>query len=395
MFIHVCSGVSLLLHGQPAEAQVSADEVYGRGESIAVGVDQRHDGHGGLAFRSLVAASHAVEVSLHAQEVSDLGVLGVARGRLHLSHHKLVLGTHSPDLSFAFFGLLFLDDIVLNLGQVNSKVSFEVFFTRTRTDSAAFGVGIGVVVGVATEAIAKLNFELHLQAEVDLFDSDLTVLVVDFRCCLSDFIGVVNSLFERSLHFREALVEAAADNDGVSISLVLTHLEIFLRLTDHQNVRVLEVFASPGDIKLSFNLVFSLNLGLLFYSAIFKADGGRSIRRNDEVEADLVVSIGEVSTFPVSYSLLGMDESVLLLLAILHSVAFLTLTFVVKDVKSDILFSLERHIQAVDVAASILITDLHVDLAVHLFARAIVRLLRLNDHPAFVCSPNVGLGVGP
>jgi len=128
-----------------------------------------------------VAASHAVEVSVHAQEISDLCVLGVAGGRLHLTHHKLVLGTHSPNALFACFSLLFFDDIVLDLGQVNSEVSFEVFLSSSGTDSTASSVSIFVAEDFAMHAMTSLNFDYHLKAELDLFDSELTVLVVDFR----------------------------------------------------------------------------------------------------------------------------------------------------------------------------------------------------------------------
>lgn len=73
-------------------------------------------------------------------------------------------------------------------------------------------------------------------------------MVVDFGCCYSYFVGVVDSLLEFSLHFRPALVETAADYDRVSVILLLVHLKLFLRLSDDQDLFVFEVFATPSDV---------------------------------------------------------------------------------------------------------------------------------------------------
>lgn len=100
------------LDGEVAHTKRGADVVSRRSESIACRVNHRHDSHGDLALRSLMAASAAVIISLHGEEISDFGILGVASGRLHLAHHELTLGTDSSDLALL---LLFLDNIVLDL----------------------------------------------------------------------------------------------------------------------------------------------------------------------------------------------------------------------------------------------------------------------------------------
>jgi hypothetical protein len=319
-----------------------------------------------------MAASTSVVFGFHAEEVSDLCVSGVSGSRLHLTHHELVLsGNVFHGDNIAGFLLLFLDNVVLDMCQVNLKFVFPVLLTSGRTNTLTFTVSISVVVSMSTESFLNVKLEFHFQTELYLTDSELTIFVVDFGCCCSFLIGVVDSLVESSLHFGESLVHAAADFDRVSIFLGFVHLEVFLGLTNHKELRVLEVFCSEFTIKFSLNLVCNVSLRLFFDVFILKEDSRRSISWDREDKIEIVVSICEEAAFPVSNSLFSTDKGMLLLLAIFHSVSFFSLTFIVEHVECDLLFSLERHIQPRDMdttfTCSITHTDIH--LSIDLFSR--------------------------
>lgn len=170
----------------------------------------------------------------------------------------------------------------------------------------------------------------------------MTVLVVNFGCGHSNFIREVDSLVKSSLHFGAALINAAAHSDGISVFLGFVHLEIFSELSDHEYLLVFEVLASEGDVELSLDLVLSVDTGLSFVVLVFPEYGRRSILRDDEVEAEIVVSISQETTLPVCNSLMSADKSMLLLLLILHSLLVFTFAFVAEGVELNLLLALKR-----------------------------------------------------
>jgi hypothetical protein len=319
-----------------------------------------------------MAASTSVVFGFHAEEVSDLCVSGVSGSRLHLTHHELVLSRnvfHGDNIAGLL--LLFLDNVVLDMCQVNLKFVFPVLLSSGRTNTLTFTVSVSVVVSMSTESFLNAKLEFHFQTELYLTDSELTIFVVDFGCCCSFFIGVIDGLVESSLHFGESLVHAAADNDRVSIFLGFVHLEVFLGLANHKELGVLEVFCSEFTIKFSLNLVCNVSLRLFFDVFILKEDSRRSISWDCEDKVEIVVSICEEAAFPVSNSLFSTDKGMLLLLAIFHSVSFFSLTFIVEYVECNLLFSLERHIQSRDMNTTFTCSITHADihLTVDLFSR--------------------------
>jgi hypothetical protein len=131
----------VFLYLQKADSERVADVISRRSETITGRVDQRHNRYWGLAFGSLMAAGASIKACFHAKEVSNFGVFSITGSRLHLRHHELVLRSNSSHFSFLF---LFRDNIILNFRQVDSKIVFKVFNTRSRSCACRFSVSVSL-----------------------------------------------------------------------------------------------------------------------------------------------------------------------------------------------------------------------------------------------------------
>lgn len=79
---------------------------------------------------------------------------------------------------------------------------------------------------------------------------------------------------------------------------------------------------------------------------VLEVDGRRSVLRDNEVEAEVVVSVLEVSIFPLSNSGFRTDESMFLLMTFIYFVSIFTLSFHVESSECNLFFSFERHVQS-------------------------------------------------
>jgi len=153
-------------------------------------------------------------------------------------------------------------------------------------------------------------------------------------------------------------------------------------LSYHEYLFVFEVFASEGDVELSLDLVLSVDTGFSFVVLVFPVHRRRSIIRDDEVKAEVVVSISQEAAFPVSNCLLGTDEGMLLLLLFRYSLLVFTFAFVAEGVELDLLLAFERHVKSfyLYTAHAGLVADTDVHFSVDLLSRAVVGLFSLDDH---------------
>ena len=263
-------------------------------------VDKRHDSQRSAAVRQIDTTNASIVLNEHAQEVLIGDALGVA-GRLHTSHHELVLwrnGFHDTLL------LLLINNFVLDFAHIELHGGFPISDTGSGSLDSLVNKPVVVCVTVATSA----DSHHLLDIETDSMSSKLTVLIVDLDMTICDFVGEEDVLFENRAHRACSLIDAAPSLDVAGLRLSITDDHVDWLLTEDHDLFVLHLIVLIMGLKDGLDIVLDFRLGLLTRVLMLEVEGGGDVVGEFGLEVNLVNTWLEHTALDVEHAVLVLKE---------------------------------------------------------------------------------------
>ena len=138
-------------------------------------------------------------------------------------------------------------------------------------------------------------------------------------------------------------------------------------LANHQVMLILDIFHAL-DVQVSLDGVFNLQTRLFFPVLILEEERRRNIRRNDEPEREIIVSVRHPSARRLVHLLLSVDVSVILLIPVRYSPSVFFFTYIDVVGETRFFLALKFDLQIVDVDTTSWCPHANVNFAVDLFS---------------------------